>query len=50
MKPNKQWSLDFLREKKSKLGHVAGVTYRHAAGYRRLENGQLVRVTPKKKG
>ena len=49
-KLKKQWSIDFLREKKSKkLGHVEGVTYRMASGLRRLANGQLVRVTPKAK-
>ena len=47
MKKN-PWNLNWLNEKKSKkLGHVAGVTYRHAAGYRRLENGQLVCVADK---
>ena len=51
MKQKKQWSLNWLNEKKSKrLGHVDGITYRHAAGYKRLENGQLVRVEPKAKG
>ena len=44
----KQWSLNWLNEKKSKkLGHVAGVTYRHASGYQRLGNGQLVCVADK---
>ena len=50
MKIKKQWSLNWLSEKKSKrLGHVEGVTYRHAQGLRRLANGQLVRVEPKVK-
>jgi len=50
MKKN-PWSLNWLNEKKAnRLGHVPGVTYRHAAGLRRLANGQLVRVEPKKKG
>ena len=48
MKIKKQWSLNWLSEKKSKrLGHVAGVTYRHAAGYKRMGNGQLVCVADK---
>ena len=51
MKQKKQWSLNWLNEKKAnRLGHVKGVTYRMAAGYKRLENGQLVRVEPKAKG
>lgn len=51
MKLKKQWSIDFLQQKKSKrLGHVEGVTYRMASGLRRLANGQLVRIEPKKKG
>ena len=50
MKLKKQWSLNWLNEKKSKrLGHVQGVTYRMASGLRRLANGQLVRIEPKKK-
>ena len=50
MKLKKQWSLNWLNEKKAnRLGHVDGITYRHAAGYKRLENGQLVRVEPKAK-
>ena len=48
MKIKKQWSLNWLSEKKSKrLGHVEGVTYRHAVGYRRLANGQLVNLVDK---
>ena len=47
-KPKSSWSLNWLNEKKSKrLGHVNGVTYRHAAGYRRLANGQLVNLVDK---
>ena len=42
VKTKKQWSIDFLQQKKSKLGHVEGVTYRMAGNLRRLENGQLV--------
>ena len=48
MKQKKQWSLNWLSEKKSKrLGHVEGVTYRMASGLRRLANGQLVSIVDK---
>ena len=47
-KPKSSWSLNWLNEKKSKrLGHVNGVTYRHAADYKRLANGQLVSTVDK---
>ena len=50
MKLKKRWSLNWLNEKKAnRLGHIKGVTYRHAQGLRRLANGQLVRVEPKVK-
>jgi hypothetical protein len=47
MKLKKQWSIDFLQQKKSKLGHAEGVTYRMASNLRRLPNGQLVNITDK---
>ena len=48
MKLKKQWSLNWLNEKKSKkLGHAKGVTYKPASGLRRLENGQLVSTVDK---
>lgn len=48
MKLKKQWSLNWLNEKKAnRLGHVKGVTYRMAAGLRRLANGQLVSTVDK---
>ena len=60
MKQKKQWSIDFLHNKKSRLPvkakrskyapNAPQVTYRMVAGYKRLENGQLVRVEPKTKG
>ena len=53
----KPWSIDFLREKKSRLPvkvkrskyapDAPQVTYRHAAGYKRMGNGQLVCVADK---
>lgn len=50
MKLKKQWSIDFLQQKKSKLGHVEGVTYRMAGNLRRLENGQLISTVDKLRG
>ena len=50
MKIKKQWSIDFLQQKKSKLGHVEGVTYRMAGNLRRLPNGQLVSTVDKLRG
>ena len=48
MKLKKQWSLNWLNEKKAnRLGHVKGVTYRMAAALRRLANGQLVNLVDK---